>query len=526
MKKQYLLGIDVGTQSLKVGIYTVDGYQVWLGQENYRTTLSKRLYAEQNPYDWWKAFKSVMERCRRDVDVSQVAAISVCATSSTVLVVDASGTPVIPSAMLWMDRRSHREAKEINMNDQQEVKEILKYSGGKVSEEWMTPKSMWIKKNVPLKSGWKIVEQLDWFNYRLTGNWVASQCNATCKWNYVKSHRGFSKPFFACIGWSEFEEYWILDVRQVGEEVGRVTKQVAQEIGLLEGTPVYQGGIDAHIGMLGSGAVENGEMSLVMGTSFVQLVHVSSPMFKEGLWGPYEAPLIPGKWLLEGGQISSGSIISWFMNQFYSEFPSSHHGSIFEDLNREIQQIRPGCDGLVILDSWQGNRTPYGNALATGNIFGLQLKHTKYHIYRAILESIAYGTRNNIEYFRKAGAFVTKIIAGGGGAKNHFWLQMISDITGVECITVDGIEAGTKGCAVVAAFGLGCYRNLKEASKRMTHISERFTPDRSIYAEYNEVFQLYLRLFEQLMPLMGRNHEHFALQKNANEPKIVGGANG
>ncbi|MED1794277.1 FGGY-family carbohydrate kinase [Brevibacillus nitrificans] len=493
-------GIDFGTQALKMSLFSLEGKLVWRGERSYPTVFPLAGRAEQQPEDWWKALIEVLQEAAKCISLSRIEGIGVCATSSTVLVTDNVGVPQTP-ALLWMDKRAIHQAKAINENESHAVKEVLQYSGGKVSEEWMVAKALYLKDSGFLPPGTRIMEQLDWINFRLTGRWVASQCNAVCKWNYQVG-KGFSSAFFEAIGLPDYQKIWPDEIIPVGGKVGRITKEAAAELGLTPGIPVFQGGIDAHIGMLGAGAVEPGVMSLVMGTSFVHLVHTAVPIFHEGLWGPYENAILPDKWLIEGGQLSCGSLTSWFLQQFYPHVPEDELGSVYEEVVKEAGKIAPGSDGLVMMDSWQGNRTPYRNPLASGSLVGLTLAHTRFHIFRAILESTAYGTRNIIETFTDSHVPITRIIACGGGTKNELWMQILSDVTGLVIETLEETEAGSKGAAILAAYGLGRYPSLADAANSNATTGRVFTPQQEARERYDRYFDAYLDLHRALFPIM------------------------
>lgn len=498
--KSYVAGIDFGTQGVKVGLFTLDGKLVWKGERSYPTVFPQAGRAEQNPIHWWQALREVLREATAAIALSQIKGIGVCATSSTVLVADENGTPQTP-ALMWMDNRAVAQAQAVNENTEAIVKEILRYSGGKVSEEWMVAKALYLKDNGYVTPGSKVVEQLDWINFKLTNRWVASQCNAVCKWNY-RDGEGFSPAFFQAIGWPEYREHWPEEVIPVGSQVGVITELASAELGIAQGVPVFQGGIDAHIGMLGVGAVEPGIMSLVMGTSFVHLVHAEDPVFHQGLWGPYQNAILPDKWLIEGGQLSCGSLTTWFLQQFYPHVPAEELGRVYEELLSEASQIPAGSEGLVMMDSWQGNRTPYRNPLSTGALVGLTLAHTRYHIFRAILEATAFGTRNIISTFAETSLPIRRIIACGGGTKNGLWMQILSDVTGLAIETLEETEAGSKGAAILASYGLGHYPTLADAAKALAGKGRVYTPRPEVQSAYDKCFAVYLELHKALFPIM------------------------
>lgn len=498
MPREYVLGIDLGTQSLKIGLYNTDGKQVYSASASYPTYNGRDGYSEQDANDWWLALQSAMQTISQVVDKKSVKGIALCATSSTVLLTDESLEPV-SLAQCWMDQRSTVEEDEINRMEHAHVRDRLRYSGEKTSVEWMLTKSLWLKKNNDL-SGKRIVEQLDWMNFKLTDVLVASQCNATCKWGYVERVGGFSEEFLREIGLEGITKHWPSKVIRVGDLVGMVTQEAANFLSLEAGIPVFQGGIDAHIGMIGAGALEPGNLNLTTGTSFVHLMHHEQPIFNDSLWGPYDSPLIQDNWLLEGGQLSCGSIISWFLKEFYEH--QSNKLEVYKELEKEIKKIDPGSDGLFMLDSWKGNRTPYKTPYATGAFIGLTLSHTKYHIYRAILEAIAFGTRNVICTFNESEIPVNRIIVGGGGTQNESWMQIISDVTGIPISIPKDTETGSKGAAIIASFGLGKYSSLVEASKSMVEMKKTYTPNHLMKEKYDLLFEGYLELNQILFPVM------------------------
>lgn len=509
MKKDLVLGMDFGTQSLKIGVYSTTGEHIFTASASYPTLHRKNGYSEQDANDWWKALKTAMDKMSQTIDSSLIKAISLCATSSTVVLTDKDLNPVAP-AQCWMDQRAIQEEEEINANRQAHVINQLSYSGGKTSIEWMTTKSLWLKKQNDLTDK-MIIEQIDWMNYQLTGQLIASKCNATCKWNYVEHLGGFSEPFFDALNLQGITNHWPKDILNVGDQVGTVTRIAAEQLGVDAGIPVYQGGIDAHIGMIGSGALEAGRLSMITGTSFVHLMHHDKPIFNDSLWGPYDSPLLAGQWLLEGGQLSCGSIISWFLQEFYGDRFDKE--AVYKELEEEVMAIEAGSEGLMMLDSWKGNRTPYKTPHATGALIGLTLSHNKYHIYRAILESIAFGTKNVIRTMNQSGIPVDRIIAGGGGTHNKCWMQIISDVTGLPISIPEDIETGSKGAAIIAAYGLGEYPSLPAASSAMVKMKKTYQPDLTKTQRYKELFEMYLNLNDVLFPIMKKLKDGEAEQR-------------
>lgn len=496
-KSPYYIGIDFGTQGVRTGVIDSVGNILSQCEQFYTTYYPNLGWAEQKPIEWWSAFKNALQRTLMDLDESEkkkIAACSVCATSSTVIPVDMNGNP-LRDAILWMDSRAIIEMNTINNTGHP----ILKYCGGEVSVEWLVPKALWLKNNERslYDQSYKIVEQLDWANYKISGEWTASICNATCKWNYVDVEDGWNEDYFRAIGFEDYKSKLILDVKKVGEPIAKVRAEFAEEFGLPENIILVQGGIDAHIGMLGLGVSKEEKTGIIMGTSFVHLALSREPVFQKGIWGPYHNAVVPGYWLLEGGQVSAGSLLKWAKEMFSvtTETP-------YDLMTEEASKICIGSEGLVVLDYFQGNRTPYKDPNSKGVIYGLSLKHTRAHIFRAILESVAFGTRNIIDNFISQGCKIDSLIVCGGVVKSPLWLRIIADVTCKPIIITKNLQAGILGCCIAAAVGVKTYTELDQAAENMVKENYRVEPSIENNKLYEKSYNTYLEIYQSLKQVM------------------------
>src|SRR5262249_8806863 len=198
------------------------------------------------------------------------------------------------------------------------------------------------------------------------------------------------------LGLEALREKWPRDVLPRGEVIGGLTAAAAEHLGLPKGLPVAQGGADAFIAMLGLGVVRPGRLALITGSSHLQLGVSDQPLHCKGLWGTYPDALIPGRYIVEGGQSSTGSVVNW-LKQLLPDSVS------YDKLNAEAKVLPPGAEGLVVLEHFQGNRTPYTDAQARGVISGLTLKHGPAHLYRAVIEGVSFGTALILETMRAHG---------------------------------------------------------------------------------------------------------------------------
>jgi len=495
------LGIDVGTQGARVGVCASDGSLLSVASASYETFFPRPGWAEQDPREWWRSICEASRACllKGSIESERIEGISFDATSSTVVMVDHDGEP-LDRAILWMDQRAVAEVDEIARTGHP----FLKYVGGRDSVEWMVPKAMWLKKHEPdlFQKSWKLVEATDWIAFKLSGAWSASLCNATCKCNYVTVEGGWSESFFSDLGASDLPVKWLQRVVPMGVKIGKLTSEAAQQMGLRSGIPIAEGGIDAHVGLLGLNALESSRMGLILGSSTVMFVLQDSPVYSSRFWGPYPDAILKGTWLVEAGQTSTGSIINWMVQNFGLAKDGADKETLIAELEEEAAALPAGSSGLVMLDYWQGNRTPRRDPRAKGVIFGLTLAHDYRHLVRSAYEGIVFGTRHIIDSLREEGIEVQTASAGGGGVKSKIWLQLTSDVCGIP-ITVPRYAGacGVVGAAILAACASGFYSSLREAASRMVSEDRTIVPsgDAGVYAEsYGRYRDLYEKTKELL----------------------------
>lgn len=497
MKSSYFIGLDFGTQGVRCGVFDTDGEAIAISEKKHTTYYPEPGWAEQIPADWIAGMEEAIQECFSIAGshiFDCIKGISVCSTSSTVILVDRKDI-VLRNAILWMDLRAKDQAARINQSHHQ----ILKYCGGEVSAEWFVPKILWLKESEPdlYKRAKLIVEQQDYANHYLTGIWCSSISQATCKANYVEELKGYDFSFFNDIGLDDYRNKTNRVIKKQGEEIGTIKLFLAEKYHLPADVKIYQGGIDAHVNMIGLGVSKPGDMGIVMGSSFVHFAITEKSVYKEGVWGPYQNAIIPDLYCLEGGQISAGSITKWFLNEFQVNCDDPY--KVMAD---EANKVDIGSEGLVVLDFFQGNRTPFKDPFAKGVIYGLTLSHKRSHVYRAILESIAFGTRNIINTLDINGKSSDGIRCCGGVTKNSIWLQIIADVTGKQMLlTKNSSDAGVLGGAIIAAVGSGKFQNFEDACGSMVHQKSIVKPDMINHEKYSRVYDVYLDIYKSLKHL-------------------------
>lgn len=451
-----LLAIDLGTESARVAVYADDGTALGHGESGYPTSYPRPGWAEQDPRDWWRAVVDAVGRAMEEAGRPEVAGVAVATTSSTVAVLDDQGAPLRP-ALLWMDNRASEESARTAEVDHP----VLRYSGGSDAVEWLVPKAMWLAANEPeaYHRAERIVEAVDYLVWRLTGRWAGSQMNAVCKWNHDPRGAGFPVDLYARFGVPELRGKLPDTVVPVGDPVGEMTSAARAELGVRGPALVCSGGIDAHLSLLAVGGARDGRVSVVSGTSTAFITEVDEPVFPPTVWGPYPDALNLGSWLIEGGQVASGSVLTW-TGEHLLGLRRADLPALFE----EAAALPPADHGLLVLDYFMGNRTPLRDPRLRGAVLGLTLGTTPAQVYRAAVEGVAYGTRRVLESFIEGGVPVEEVFISGGVRHNPLWLQTTADVLGRPLHLVTGDNLTLRACSVIAAVGTGAAGSLREAA--------------------------------------------------------------
>jgi FGGY-family pentulose kinase len=499
-EERVLLGLDVGTQSLRAALVDAHGQTIAGGVAPVATTYPRPAWAEQQPEEWWAAAGTAVRSALANGQVAaeRVVAVGLDSTACTVLACDAGGAPLRP-ALLWMDQRAAREAADVSDTGDP----VLRYVSGRVSPEWMLPKALWLKRNEPATyaSAARIVECTDWLMFRLTGEWTLSLNHVAVKWNYARPDGGWPMELLRALGLEDLLEKWPARIVPLGRGDGRLCTPAAAALGLPAGIPVAQGGIDAYLGMLGMGATRDGDVAVIVGSSTCHLAQSRDGVFGSGAAGCYPDATVEGLYSLEAGQTATGSVLDWYRRHFAgNELNEANRRGVgvFQVLDEQAAAIAPGAAGVVVREDWQGNRSPYKNPRARGAITGLSLAHGPGHILRAIYEATACGTRHILEDAAAFGLRVERIFLGGGGAKSALWLQIHADVLKKPVRLVRGSEACAQGSAMAAALAAGIYPDFDEAAKAMVALDRVVEPDPKNASVYDDVFGRYVELYERL----------------------------
>lgn len=535
MPSKYTVGLDFGTNSVRALIVDVQNGEeiatsVWNyqhGEEGVIIDSRDPHLARQHPEDYVDGIKACVKQSieealsHGDFSAENVIGIGVDTTGSTPLPVDKAGKPLAfceefknePAAMawLWKDHTGFAEAGEITEKASRIRPQYLTKCGGIYSSEWFWSKILHCLRVAPkvYEAAHTWVEIADWIPALLTGTMEPSLlkrgiCAAGHKAMFHSIWNGYPDVEFLSTldaGLSKVRQTLPDRAYTVADAAGKLTEEWAQELGIPAGIPVAVGAFDAHLGGVGSG-IKSGALVKIMGTSTCDMM--VSPLDQElpdipGLCGIVPESILPGFYGLEAGQSAVGDIFNWFVSRIQ---PGGSAESTHSALAQKAEKLKPGESGLLGLDWHNGNRTVLVDQRLTGALIGMTLHTTPAEIYRALIESTAFGARVIMERFEEYGLKVEQVLTCGGiPTKDPLLMQIYADVMG----RVMEISRSTQTCAlgaamagaVVAGKQAGGYDSFAEATDNMTGIHEtKYTPNPESARIYNPLHSLYKQLHD------------------------------
>jgi xylulokinase len=492
-----LLGIDVGTTSVKAALFTPDGRLEALGSAEYPVQYVRPGWVEQNPEDWWIAVCSAIRQALVAAvnGAELVAGIAVSAQAPTMLALDEAGQPLRP-ALIWMDRRAEAEAKALE--NQFGAETIYRITGNRADAFYVAPKLLWFKNNEPelLARTRYFVQITGYINYRLTGTLTLDNVHAALLGLRDYATGEWSVELCEACGVMPDQFPPILP----GHEIqGEVTAGAASATGLRAGTPVMVGTVDGAAAALEAGVAQEGVAAEMTGTSTVLLIPNSKGVTEAAFIAMPHA--IPDLHLLLGAMVASGASLRWFRDQFGAEeriAAEKSNRDPFDLLTEHAAQIQAGSQGLIFLPYMMGERAPIWNTNARGVLFGLSLSTPKGAVIRAILEGTAFALRHNVEVAQQAGIPIREVRSIGGGTRSALWNQIKADVLGIPILLPEASVGAPFGDAILAGYGLGMYPDLLKSVRAMVKIKTGYEPDAATHERFQQQYALFRSIYEHL----------------------------
>ena len=525
--KQYALGLDFGTLSVRALFLDLNtGEEAAVTEYSYpHGVMTECLpdgtklppdFALEHPQDFLDGLTAVVREgmVKLGLQPEQVVGIGLDVTSATVLPVDEAGDPLCfrpeffgrPQA--WMKLWKHHGAGEMAERLLMAATELnepwLPYCGGSISSELFIPKAIELAVRDPevFNHTYNLLEAADWLTWKLTGRMVRSISMAGCNSMY-RMDTGY--PSKACCRGAYPEAENVPDklkgdMLPLGSCAGGLQPEMAKKLGLRPGTPVGVGHIDSHVGAIGCGASKEGDMVAIIGTSACCLLNARDG---SGIEGIYSAAQDAGLFGYEGGQNCVGDMFAWFVDNCVGmacyQAAQAEGKDIYTYLEEKAAALKPGESGLLVLDWFNGVRSPLMDYSLTGTIAGLTIRTRPEEIYRALLESVAFGCKRIIDAFAQAGKPVVRIIAGGGiPMKNRLLMQIYADVCDRDIYLCTSKQSCALGSALLGA-AAAQRRTLPELIDKYVKRPEKvYHPIGENVRHYQALYTQYCRLSEQM----------------------------
>ncbi len=526
---RYVVGVDYGTLSGRALVVRVsDGAELGTAVHEYRHAVMERElaatgeplppdWALQDPADYVAVLRTAVPAAIKNAGVDPGAVIGIATdfTACTVLPATSDGTPLCqlpglegrPHAYpkLWKHHAAQPHADRINALAHERKEPWIARYGGKISSEWQYAKGLQLLEEDPelYARADRWIEAADWIIWQLTGTETRNACTAGYKGIWQDGHYP-SRDFLAGLNpdFAGFAEDKLTHpVAELGTKAGSLTAQAADWTGLPEGIAVAVGNVDAHVTAPAARAVEPGQMVLIMGTSTCHVINSAGLAEVPGMCGVVDGGVIAGQFGYEAGQSAVGDIFGWFIDQAVPgplrQEAEVRGISVHDLLTEQAAALPAGAHGLVALDWEGGNRSVLVDHRLSGVIAGLTLATRPHEIYRALLESTAFGTRVIVEAFESSGVPVTEVILAGGLLKNELLMQIYADVTRHSLSVIDSDQGPALGSAIHAAVAAGAYPDVPTAAQAMGKVRRQvYTPVPENSAIYDELYAEYVLLHD------------------------------
>lgn len=491
----YLLGIDIGTSSVKSLLMDEDGRVAAIAQQEYDMLKPEQSWAEQKIGQLWEAaagtIRSLLGQCPQLK--GQISGIGYSGQMHGLVMVDKEGREV-RNTIIWADQRSSASIESIYRAVPRE--EYQKITLNALSTGFLVSSLVWVRENEPedYEKIHKVMLPKDYIRFRMCGQMGTDVSDASSTAIFDTAGRQWSWELIRKVG---LDESFFVPCHESTEVAGTVSKECSEETGLPQGIPIVYGGGDTLVQALGNGVISPGMAISNIGTASQLVTVADRPVYDEEFRTNTFCHVGPDQWLLMGANLSGGVTLKWLKNNILQM-------DSYDAMTDLAEQSRPGSDGLFFLPYLSGERTPWNDPDARGIYFGLSLKHDRADMIRAAMEGIIYAQKCTFKIFREMGLSFDRVVASGGGANSRVFRQILADQTDCEVVTSLVREQGCVGAAMLAGVGTGVFSDLKEACGRIVRFSDQVTvPDKENMKLYAERFVVFEKLYPCNRELFG-----------------------
>ncbi|MBP5363373.1 MAG: xylulokinase [Ruminococcus sp.] len=495
----YVIGVDCGTSGTKTVLFDEKGTVVASRTIEYPMYQPKNGYAEQEPSDWADAMigtiKAVMSQS--GVRKEDVKGIGISGQMHGLVMLDKENK-VLRRSIIWCDQRTAAEVDQMNNIVGRE--RLVEITANPALTGWTAAKILWVKNNEPdiFSKVAHILLPKDYLRFILTGEYATEVSDASGMQLLDVPNRKWSDELLSAF---EIDRNWLGKVYESCEITGTLTRKMADELGLCEGTVVVGGAGDNAAAAVGTGVVEDGKAFTTIGTSGVVFAHTSDiSIDKQGRVHTCCAA-VPNAWHVMGVTQGAGLSLKWFRDNFcMSEKETAKLMGVDEYylMDKAAEKVPVGANRLLYLPYLMGERTPHLDADARGVFFGLSAIHTRCDMLRAVMEGVTYSLRDCVEVFREMNVNVNDMMACGGGGSSPLWRSMLADLYNCDVKTAASKEGPALGVGILACVGAGLYSSVEEACGQIVRTDKVQSPNSENVPEYEKYYQLYREIYPAL----------------------------
>jgi xylulokinase len=498
----YVIGCDIGSQSLKVILISSEGKTCGEAVASYPIEYPQPTWAEQSATVWMDALTQTVRSLLAQTGISpqSVLALGLDAQVDGVVAIDKHGSPLYP-AIIWMDRRAVAQCEIAGRKISHEA--VFKITGLNLDPSHVAPKIRWLADHQPRLFGKTTYFLLpgSYVAFALTGELGVDYSNASSTLLMDVRTRTWSQQMCEVF---KIPMRSLPPIYPATQVIGTLRHEMAERLGLTTATKVILGSGDEHAACLGAGVTKPGLVCDIAGTAEPVCASSNVPLFDESGLVETHSHADPDLWLLENPGFASGANYRWFRDQFsVQEVTRAAQEGVdaYTLLDGAAESVPAGSDGLILLPCLMGAMAPTWNARARGTFMGFTLAHKRGHFCRAILEGSAYAIRDITDQMLQMGLPLQEIRAVGGGARSSLWRQIKADVTGLPVSITNTVETTALGAGILALVGAGLIGSLAEAVDLTTHIIETSEPHARTHAIYEEYYQLYRATYFSLLPV-------------------------
>jgi xylulokinase len=475
-----VVGIDVGTTGLKAIALSPDGEVLATAAHGYALSTPHAGWAEQDPDDWWQAAEAALAEVAAG---REVAGIGLSGQMHGLVALDAEDRVIRP-AILWNDQRTAAECIEIE--ELIGTERLVELTGNRALTGFTAPKLLWLRRHEPDAYARiaRVLLPKDYVRLRLTGEWATDASDASGTLLLDVGRRAWSEDVREAL---DLPAEWLPPVLESPQQAG----QVGARPGQLQGTPVAAGAGDQPAAAVGVGADRAGVLSVVLGTSGVVLAPL--PTYAHDPVGRVHAfcHAVPGAWQAMGVMLAAAGSLQWFHERLAPDVP-------FPDLLAEAEEWGAGADGLVFLPYLAGERTPHADPDARGAFVGLELRHDRGALVRAVLEGVAFGLRDCLDLLRSLGVDAEVGRVSGGGARSDLWLEIVASVLDLPLEVTASEEGSALGAALLGGVAGGAFADVHDAVDQCVRVTRVVEPNPAWRETYASLLPRYRELYPAL----------------------------